>query len=114
MRRGGGREESTLAGTEFRKTLPGWEVHCSARKHGVSDADMLHAVERALVAHLLDSREEPGEGNGGPIRELWVGPDRAGNLLELVVLWFDDGRPLLIHAMKLRRKYWDVLSGWEV
>ena len=30
----------------------------------------------------------------------------------LVVLWFDDGRALLSHAMKLRRMYWDVLSGW--
>lgn len=92
-----------MAEPRFRNTLPGWEVHGSARKHGVSEEDMLHAVTQALASYPLDDGDEEG-----PVRELWVGPDRAGNPLELVVLWLDDGRALLIHAMKLRRKYWEI------
>jgi hypothetical protein len=36
---------------------------------------------------------------------LVLGPDRAGNMLELVVLVFDDGRQMVIHAMVMRAKY---------
>ena len=38
-------------------------------------------------------------------RLLVLGPDRAGNMLELVVLVFDDGRQMVIHAMVMRAKY---------
>lgn len=37
-----------------------------------------------------------------PPRYLLVGPDRAGNLLEVVVMIID-GTELVIHAMRLRR-----------
>lgn len=53
------------------------EVHESARKHGVADEDILDAVDHALA--IEDVGEEPD-------RWLVIGPDRAGNLLELVVL----------------------------
>ncbi len=36
-------------------------------------------------------------------------PDRAGNLLEIVVLLLDDGTDLIIHAMRMRSKYRDLL-----
>jgi hypothetical protein len=45
----------------------------------------------------------------GPRRELRLGPDRAGNLLEVVVLLLDDDTELLIHAMRMRPKYRDLL-----
>ncbi len=35
-------------------------------------------------------------------------PDRAGNLLEVVVLLLDD-TDLIIHAMRMRSKYSDLL-----
>ncbi|MDQ1647752.1 MAG: hypothetical protein QOJ50_3936 [Cryptosporangiaceae bacterium] len=80
------------------------EVHQSARKHGVADEDAVHAAERAIVGYLLSD-----EGSEGPRRELRLGPDRAGNLLEVVVLLLDDGDELIIHAMRMRPKYRELL-----
>ena len=63
---------------------------------------MLHALAypRAI------SRVEPDEGLA---RTLVIGPDRAGNLLELVVLHRDSSDDVLIHAMRLRPRYHDLL-----
>ena len=71
------------------------EVLSSARRHGVADEDIEHAVARALAV------EEIGE---DPLRYLVLGPDRAGNLLELVVLDRPQG-PAVIHAMAMRKQY---------
>ena len=43
-----------------------------------------------------------------PARQLRLGFDYAGRLLELVVLRVDSGNELLIHAMKARRQYLDL------
>lgn len=69
------------------------EIHGSARRHGVADEDMLHAVELAVVVDDL------GE---DPDRWLVLGPDHAGNLLEVVVLISAEGDHLIIHAMPVR------------
>ena len=45
-----------------------------------------------------------------PARELRLGFDRVGRLLELVVLRFDSGHELVIHAMKARRQYLDLIT----
>ena len=79
------------------------EIHRSARKHGIVDGDILHAVEHALVGYALEERDD------APRRTLLLAPDRAGNLLEVVVLEFDDGRRLAIHAMRMRPSYIDLL-----
>jgi len=78
------------------------EIHRSARKHGVADQDIVHAASRYAVAYSLDD-------DGPPWRELRLGPDQAGNLLEIVVLLLDDGTELIIHAMRMRPKYRDLL-----
>jgi hypothetical protein len=78
------------------------EIHRSARKHGVPDGDIRHATERFTIAYPLDD-------DGPPWRELRLGPSRAGNLLEIVVLVLDDGTELIIHAMRMRPKYRDLL-----
>jgi hypothetical protein len=78
------------------------EIHRLARKHGVADQDVVHAAGRYVVAYALDD-------DGPPWRELRLGPDRAGNLLEIVVLLLDDGTELIIHAMRMRPKYRDLL-----
>ena len=80
----------------------GVEVHASARKHGIADEDTIHAAEQFMVAYQLDN-------NDGPRKELRLGPDRAGNLLEVVVLLLDDGRELIIHSMRMRPTYLDLL-----
>ena len=45
-----------------------------------------------------------------PGREFRLRFDPSGRLLELVVLHFDSGNELLIHAMRARPQYFDLLS----
>jgi hypothetical protein len=77
------------------------EIHRSARKHGVSDDNITHGASNYLIAYPIDDDE--------PARELRLGFDTAGRLLEIVVLLLDDGSELLIHAMKARPQYFDLL-----
>lgn len=77
------------------------EVHDSARKHGVADEDILHAIDHALA--IEDAAEEPD-------RWLLIGADRAGNLLEIVVLTTNEDQQLVIHAMPMRAKYRRLLD----
>lgn len=77
------------------------EVHSSARKHGVADEDIVEAAENCLVAYEVDDDLPP--------RELPLGFDHAGRLLEVVVLILDDERELAIHAMKARPHYLGLL-----
>ena len=70
------------------------EVADSARKHGVLDEDMQHAIRHPV-------RVIPGDG-----RDLVIGADRSGRLLEVVILDDDpDQEPIVIHAMTLRAKF---------
>ena len=39
--------------------------------------------------------------------------DPAGKMLELIVLRFDDGRDVVIHAMPMRRQYENLLPLQE-
>lgn len=75
---------------------PGLEVAGSARRHGIADEDVRHAARMAI--------REVDQGD----RVLLIGPDRAGKLLEVVVLDPDD-EPVAIHAMPLRTKFFDLL-----
>lgn len=79
------------------------EILSSAFRHGVVREDIHHALQGALAI------DEVGE---DPLRYLVLGPDRAGNLLELVVLDRPQG-PAVIHAMAMRPKYRHLLAeGW--
>jgi hypothetical protein len=65
----------------------------SARKHGIRDADILHAFNQPISVEDLDE---------GML--MLVGPDRAGTFLEIgVVVALDN--PLIVHAMRARPKY---------
>ena len=77
------------------------EVHRSALKHGIAAEDALYAAEHYVYVADLDEED--------PARDLRLGFDSAGRLLELVVLRFDSGNQLLIHAMKARREYVDLI-----
>ena len=79
------------------------DVLPSARRHGIGDADIDHALRHATVI------EEVSE---DPTRYLLIGSDRSGNLLELVVLDRPQG-PAVIHAMALRAKYRRLLPPGE-
>ncbi|MBE9938210.1 MULTISPECIES: toxin [Cellulosimicrobium] len=82
------------------------KLHESARKHytrdRLTDDVVLYAVEHALLREPLDDEDDPR-------RWLLLGVDPAGRVLELVVLAFDSGDELTIHAMKARPQYLDWL-----
>ena len=63
--------------------------------------EILHAVANAVVVDDL------GE---DPDRWLVIGPDSAGNLLEIVVLIASTADEIVIHAMPMRAKYRKLLE----
>ncbi|MGE3449458.1 MAG: toxin [Microbacteriaceae bacterium] len=76
------------------------EIYQSARRHGIEDEDILHAVEHALAVGEQDDA-----------KVLYLGPDRAGNLLEVIAVAREDGSEVVIHAMRVRSKYEPFLRG---
>lgn len=77
------------------------KVHPSALKHGIATEDVEQAAEWALWVEPLD--------DGPPLRELRLGFDTHARLLETVVLVFEGGEEMVIHAMPARKQYWDLL-----
>jgi hypothetical protein len=77
------------------------EIHSSARRHGIVDDDILHAIEHSMVV------DDVGE---DPDRWLVIGPDRAANLLEVIVLVTAEGDEVIIHAMPIRAVYRKLLE----
>lgn len=62
---------------------------------------MLHAIENSVAVEDLGA---------DPDRWLVVGPGRAGNLLEVIVLLTKEGTRMIIHAMPLRAVYRRLLE----
>ena len=77
------------------------EIHRSARKHGIDEPAIRHALEHAITVVDLEPDTDPP-------RTLAIGPDPAGNLLEIIWLEFDEV-DLVIHAMPLRSQFYDLL-----
>jgi len=71
------------------------EILPSAFRHGVDAEDIQHALRNAAV---IESIAED------PTRYLVLGPGRAAQFLELVVIDRPYG-PAVIHAMGMRAKY---------
>ncbi len=65
-----------------------------ARKHGVPDDDMVHAVRNAIRRVDMDEQ-----------LVMLIGPARDGALLEIGVLDLDGDDPVIVHAMGLRTKF---------
>ena len=89
-----------LGDGEFRDTiLPGGDLQVGPqardrrRRHGA-------CRENALAV---------GEQEDGKV--LYLGPDRAGNVLEVVSVIRTDGSEIVIHAMRMRPKYEPFLGG---
>ena len=73
-------------------------IEASARKHGVTDDDMIHALRhhwRAFETH-------------NPAVTMFIGPSNQGDPLENGVVT-DDAGTAVIHAMPARPKF---LQGW--
>lgn len=71
------------------------EVRESALKHGCSTEDTRHAITNALAAY--DDLDDP--------YVLYLGPDIAGTLLEVLTAVDEQGAEIAFHAMPMRRKY---------
>lgn len=72
----------------------------SARKHGIADADIMHALD-----HPIRYREQEYKGE---LRIFLIGADCTGRFLELVLVPADD--PVrIIHADVLRPGHYDYL-----
>jgi hypothetical protein len=78
------------------------EFHRSAARHGIGEADIIHAVEYAIVVVDLDAEADPP-------KVLFIGPGQDAQLLEVIILSFADDRQLVIHAMPLRPTFHDLL-----
>jgi hypothetical protein len=76
------------------------EIHPSARKHGIADEDIEHAVAHAMA---IEEQEDD--------TRLYLGPSRSADLLEVVTIVRDDASELAIHAMTMRAKYRRLLLG---
>jgi hypothetical protein len=74
------------------------DIEASARKHGVSDHDMMHALRHHIRAFETDD----------PAVTMFIGPSTTAEPLEIGVVADDDG-VAVIHAMPARRKF---LTGW--
>jgi hypothetical protein len=70
-----------------------------ARKHGVADADIGHAVRNAIRRVSVDDD-----------LVMLIGPAFDGALLEIGVLDIDGNDPVVIHAQRLRPKFYKLLE----
>lgn len=70
------------------------EIGSAALRHGVAEFDIAHAIGHSEVV------EKVGEDSS---RFLALEPNRAGNLLKVVILDRETS-PIVIHAMAMRTK----------
>ena len=70
----------------------------TARQHGVSDDEMLHAYRNLVHVHLRDDLD------------MIIGADPSGRLLEVgVVTDEDEGIDVIVHAMQERPRFLEWL-----
>lgn len=77
-------------------------VRDSALKHGIQPKDSIYAAT-AGCRFVSELDEEH------PQRQFRLGFDSKMRLLELVVIIWDDGDEEIIHSMKARKQYLDLL-----
>ena len=76
------------------------DIHPSARKHGIANEDIGHAMRHCLA---IDDQDQDNR--------LYLGPARSAALLEVATVVRNDGSELAIHAMKMRATYRRLLPG---
>ena len=77
-----------------------FKIIASARKHGISDEDILYVVSHAIEVILLDDEPE---------KLLYIGFDRSLRVLEVITILKVNGEEIVIHAMKATQKIIDIL-----
>jgi hypothetical protein len=74
----------------------------SAGRHGIAEDRIRYVIARTAVVLY-----PPADDEGEPDRIVYLGPDGNGVPLEVVALELATGDLLVIHAMRMRRKYRD-------
>ena len=75
-------------------------IHPAARKHGISEADIKHAVKHAMTIEKSDDWTR-----------LYIGPGCDATLLEVITVTRGRRSEMAIHAMKMRPKCKRILLG---
>lgn len=76
----------------------------SALRHGYSVEQISHAYDYYVFEGVIDDGADPP-------KILTIGPDNAGNFVELVGGRQPNGDHLIWHAMRCRRQYLDLLPN---
>ena len=79
-------------------------VRESALKHGLSIEAISHAIDMALLELEIDADNDPP-------KILFIGPDDAGNLLEVIGGDIADDVLLIWHADTCKPQYRDLLPN---
>jgi hypothetical protein len=74
------------------------EIYESARKHGIADEDIEHAMSYAMS---IDDRDDG--------TRLYLGPARNADLLEVSTITRSAKVEIAIHAMRMRPRYRRIL-----
>jgi hypothetical protein len=93
-----------LTGSGVTTKVVAVEILASARKHGISDDDIRHALANAVTS--VTSAEQPDF-------TMLVGPDQSANLLEIGVVEADEIE-YVIHAMRARPQYLSAIGKEEL
>ena len=88
-----------IVAADFKRVLL---IYRSALRHGISRDSIEHAFTYLLALADLDPDSDPA-------KVLIIGPDDAGNLLELIALVLAGDELLIIHAMPLRPTFYTLL-----
>jgi hypothetical protein len=80
------------------------DIFESGRKHQSEDE-----FEDSDIIHAVDNARYVGDDGDDMDKALYLGPDRSGRLLEIVVAVRADGSEVVVHAMKMRRTYEELL-----
>jgi hypothetical protein len=78
------------------------ELHQSAFKHGISEADVKRAIQNVVYDDIVDGSDD---------KHLLLGFDRAGNLLEILYHFIDEQSINVFHVMKCRKAWRSLASG---
>ena len=76
-------------------------ILAAARKHGIKDDQIRFVISHCGLAFAEPSPDDPTE----PDRWLLLGDDQAGVQLEILAIEDAKGDLVVIHAMKMRRRY---------
>ncbi|GMO26111.1 MAG: hypothetical protein Pg6A_13350 [Termitinemataceae bacterium] len=79
----------------------GLKIIDSARKHGISDEDILYVISHAIEVIQID--EEPE-------KLLYIGFDWSLRVLEVITVLKVNGEEIIIHAMKATQKVLEILQ----